>query len=573
MNPDQLFGKLRSLVASFSSSQLVTLGLTFLLVVGLLVGSTYFIQKPTFAVLFSNMDAESAGQVVEKLKTLKVKYELDDGGTTVRVPSSQLNEMRLQLTAAGLPSSGRVGFEIFDRTAFGATEFMEKVNYRRALEGEIARTIATISEVASARVHIAMAKDSIFGEPRPAKASVVLKLKGTRTPAASTIAGITGLVAASVEGLRADAVVVVDSTGRPLARPGSDENDPLAVAQTERQQRLEADISRKVVALLEPVVGPERVRVNVAVKLNAQSREETEERWDPNSAVIRTRQMSSDTVGGAAGGAGGGMVAGARGNAPPPPQPAPVPGQPAANAAAAQVAAAGPLGPSRNTESTNYEVSRLTRRTVSPAGDTARLSVAVILDDARVAKKQQDGTFVMVKAPRTKDELQKVQALVAAAVGLDTQRGDLLTVEHMSFDDPPQEEVKAPSIVERYTEQVTEFSKLGLGLGMLFVLFLLVIRPLMKRLSKTPAVAAAVAAVVPAMSPAAVVMAAANGATPRTVADLESEVEAQLAAQIGDPSADGLRIPVMTKRAATMSSQEPESVARLLRTWMREKDK
>ena len=467
-----------------------------------------FIQKPTFAVLFSNMDAESAGQVVEKLKTLKVKYELDDGGTTVRVPSSQLNEMRLQLTAAGLPSSGRVGFEIFDRTAFGATEFMEKVNYRRALEGEIARTIATISEVASARVHIAMAKDSIFGEPRPAKASVVLKLKGTRTPAASTIAGITGLVAASVEGLRADAVVVVDSTGRPLARPGSDENDPLAVAQTERQQRLEADISRKVVALLEPVVGPERVRVNVAVKLNAQSREETEERWDPNSAVIRTRQMSSDTVGGAAGGAGGGMVAGARGNAPPPPQPAPVPGQPAANAAAAQVAAAGPLGPSRNTESTNYEVSRLTRRTVSPAGDTARLSVAVILDDARVAKKQQDGTFVMVKAPRTKDELQKVQALVAAAVGLDTQRGDLLTVEHMSFDDPPQEEVKAPSIVERYTEQVTEFSKLGLGLGMLFVLFLLVIRPLMKRLSKTPAVAAAVAAVVPAMSPAAVVMAA-----------------------------------------------------------------
>ena len=303
MNPDQLFGKLRSLVASFSSSQLVTLGLTFLLVVGLLVGSTYFIQKPTFAVLFSNMDAESAGQVVEKLKTLKVKYELDDGGTTVRVPSSQLNEMRLQLTAAGLPSSGRVGFEIFDRTAFGATEFMEKVNYRRALEGEIARTIATISEVASARVHIAMAKDSIFGEPRPAKASVVLKLKGTRTPAASTIAGITGLVAASVEGLRADAVVVVDSTGRPLARPGSDENDPLAVAQTERQQRLEADISRKVVALLEPVVGPERVRVNVAVKLNAQSREETEERWDPNSAVIRTRQMSSDTVGGAAGGA------------------------------------------------------------------------------------------------------------------------------------------------------------------------------------------------------------------------------------------------------------------------------
>jgi len=564
--------RLRALTASFSSSQLVTLGLTFVLVAGAVVGSTRFIQNPTYAVLFSNMDAESAGQVVEKLKSLKVKYELDDGGATVRVPSSQLNEMRLQLTAAGLPNSGRVGFEIFDRTAFGATEFMEKVNYRRALEGEIARTIATISEVASARVHIAMAKDSIFGEPRPAKASVVLKLRGTRTPSASTVAGITGLVAASVEGLRADSVVVVDSNGRPLARPGSDEGDPLAAAQGERQQRLEQDISRKVVALLEPVVGPERVRVNVAVKLNAQSREETEERWDPESAVVRTRQMSSDSAGGAAAGAGGGMVAGARGNAPPPPQPPPVAGQPA-SAAPGLVAASGPLGPSRNTESTNYEVSRLTRRTVSPAGDMARLSVAVILDDARVAKKAQDGSVSLVKAPRTREELQKVQSLVSAAVGLDTQRGDLLTVEHMSFDDPPQEEVEAPSMVERYTEQVTEFSKVGLGLGLMFVLGLLVVRPLLSRLGKTPAVAAVAAAVAPVLSPAAVVAAATAGPLPRTVADLESEVEAQLNAQLGDPTADGLRIPVMTKRAATMSAQEPESVARLLRTWMREKDR
>ena len=192
-----------------------------------------------------------------------------------------------------LPGSGRVGFEIFDRTQFGATQFLEQVNYRRALEGEIARTIGTISEVSSARVHIAMGKDSLFGEPRPAKASVVLKLRGSRPPSPATIAGIGNLVASSVEGLRPESVVILDSYGRPLARPQEGESDPLGAAHMERQQRLEREMSARVVALLEPVVGPDRVRVNVAIKLDPQSLEETEERWDPNT-VVRSRQASAD---------------------------------------------------------------------------------------------------------------------------------------------------------------------------------------------------------------------------------------------------------------------------------------
>src|SRR5262245_3771673 len=205
------------------------------------------------------MDAESAQQIVTKLKAQNVPYKLDDGGRGIRVPQSRVDELRLELSAANLPASGRIGFEIFDRTQFGATQFLEQVNYRRALEGEIARTIATITEVSSARVHIAMGKDSLFGESRPAKASVVLKLKGSRPPSASTINGITNLVAASVEGLRPEAVVILDSYGRPLARPTEDDSDPLGAAQLERQQRLERDLSTRVIALLEPVVGAERV--------------------------------------------------------------------------------------------------------------------------------------------------------------------------------------------------------------------------------------------------------------------------------------------------------------------------
>ena len=158
----------------------MSLVVSFVLVVGVVGGSAWWLNTPSYALLFADMDEDAAGQVVTRLKSLKVPYSLDEGGRAIRVPANRVDELRLELTAQGLPSSGRVGFEIFDRTAFGATEFLEQVNYRRALEGEIARTISTIAEVGGARVHIAMGKDSLFGEPRPAKASVVLKLRDSR---------------------------------------------------------------------------------------------------------------------------------------------------------------------------------------------------------------------------------------------------------------------------------------------------------------------------------------------------------------------------------------------------------
>src|SRR5918993_4365604 len=242
MDPQQLLARLRTLTSSFSGGQLAMLATSFVLVVGIVAGSAWYLNAPTYALLFSDMDPETAGQIVTRLKTLKVQYQLDAGGRAVRVPADRVDELRLELTAQGMPESGRVGFEIFDRTAFGATQFLEQVNYRRALEGEIARTIATIAEVANARVHIAMGKDSLFGEPRPAKASVVLKLRGSRPPSAATINGITNLVAASVASLRPEAVVILDSYGRPLARPQDGEHDPMGTAQMERQQRLEREL-------------------------------------------------------------------------------------------------------------------------------------------------------------------------------------------------------------------------------------------------------------------------------------------------------------------------------------------
>jgi len=570
----QLSDKLKSLGGAMTRTQLVTLGVAFVLVVAVLGGSTWWLNSTDYALLFSDMDSETASQVVSKLKGLKVPFQLDPGGHTIRVASTHVDELRLELTSQGLPASGRIGFEIFDRTAFGATEFLEKVNYRRALEGEIARTIATISEVSSARVHIAMGKDSLFGEPRPAKASVVLKLRGQRPLASSTISGISNLVAASVEGLRPEAVVILDSFGRPLARPQENANDPLGAAQLERQQRIERDMATRVVALLGPVVGEERVRVNVALKLNPASTEQTEERYDPNT-VLRSKQTSSDL---ASGGQVPALVAGARGNTPPSADPkAPQAGTPAALATLP--------GSQRNAETSNFEVSRLTRHTIQPPGDIARLSVAVILDDDHVPQKQKDGSTKLTRTPRSREELQKIQGIVAAAVGLDASRGDQLTVENVAFDEPVSEEAPPPNLLDKFTPQLQEGSKVVSVLLVVLLTFLLVVRPMLRKAGLLPekrrkpgraeraalkAAAKAEEAVASATAEAAARASMPSLPKPRTVADLESEIEAQLEAEEHAKASENRRLPVLSRRVSSMSLKEPENIAKLLRTWMQE---
>jgi flagellar M-ring protein FliF len=560
VDPQQLLSRLRALTSNFTTAQLVSLAGAFALVVGLMAGSAWYLNAEENVLLFSDMDEESAAQIVTRLKTMKVPYELDEGGRGIRVPKTRVDELRLELSAANLPASGRIGFEIFDRTQFGATQFLEQVNYRRALEGEIARTISTITEVSSARVHIAMGKDSLFGESRPAKASVVLKLKGARQLSTSTINGITNLVAASVEGLRPEAVVVLDSFGRPLARPEGDANDPLGAAQMERQQRIEREMAQRVVALLEPVVGADSVRVNVAVRLDAKTSEETEERWDPNS-VVRSRQLTADQVNGGPGAA----VAGARGNvAPPPPDPKnPTP------PAQTQQAATGPTS-TRSAETTNYEVSRTTRHVIQPPGDVARLSVAVILDDEQSAKKNADGSTSIVRKPRNRQELQKIQALVSAAVGLDAMRGDKLTVENVSFDEPVHEEGPPPGILEKYKPEIWEGSRIGavVLLGLFTLLF--IVRPLIRRSGVKPqeqlpagvGVGVGVGEIPAAAMPA-------PGQAPKTVADLESEIDAELNAMTAQ-YAENRRLPVLTRRVSSVTVNEPENVAKLLRAWIQD---
>jgi flagellar M-ring protein FliF len=405
-----------------------------------------------------------------------------------------------------------------------------------------------------------MGKETLFGESRPAKASVVLKLKGQRQLSEPSVAGISNLVAASVEGLRPEAVVILDSFGRPLARP-RDTDEGMAAHQLERQQRMESEMAARVVALLEPVVGQDRVRVNVAVKLNPQTLEQTEETFDPN-AVVRSRQTQADqttsgvpgAVGAAPGAAAG--VAGARANTPQ-----------TAEEARAAMAQLGP-GPSstRNAETTQYEVSRTTRHLLQPAGEVARLSVAVILDDDQAAKTGEDGRTTIERTPRTPEQIQKIQGLVAAAVGLETERGDQLTVENVSFDEPVFVEEPPAPFYERYSPQLWQGSRILTVAVLGLLAFFMVVRPLMKR---------AVASSLPVPAPAGGAPLTAVPTTsrgPRTVSEMESEIDAQLDA-VTAKYAEDRRLPVLTRRVSQVTVNEPESVAKLLRAWINDPER
>lgn len=556
MNPQQLLAHVNRLRTTLSAGQIASLIAAFVAVVGVIVGSAYWASTPSYTVLYRDLDPESANAVVAKLKASNTEYKLEDGGSTLMVPAVKVDELRLDFAAQGLPTAGRIGFEIFDRTSFGTTEFLEHVNYRRGLEGELARTIATISDVASARVHIALAKDSLFTESeQQAKASVVLKLRNQRPLAASTVAGIAGLVASAVESLRPESVVIVDTFGRPLSKPGDDEDQPGP--NVEHQQQLERDLTMKVVSLLEPVVGPGRVRVNVAARFSADTAEETEEVWDPNP-VVRSRQSSSDATAARAGG-----VAGARANQPP--------ASSTANPQTLQPSGSeGTLG--RVTETVNYEIGKKTRHTVEPGGQIERLSVAVIVDDTRTPGAEGKPA---TNTPREPAEIERIKGLVAASVGLDTTRGDQLTVENIAFEEAPEAAEEpagpwwtqvSPTVQDTLGVSVGDVMRWALVGFLALVALFAVIRPMIRAaLGPAPPVPALAAATAGAAPPPVPPPALVGG---KTVAELEAEMEAAAAAK-----REVSRTPLLTKAISAKADAEPEHVAQIVRALLAQDEK
>ncbi len=420
--------QLKKLLASLSISQRVSI-----LLVAVVVGAGLFYfsrwrSESDLRPLYTALETEDAGAVVQRLKESGTRYRLSEDGRTVLVPSAQVAELRLSLAATGLPRKGRIGYELFDKTDFGATEFTEQVNFRRALEGELERSVMCLSAVEQARVHLTFAKDSVFLQTRqPAKASVMVKLKlGSRlTP--QNVMAVTNLVASAVEGLAPEAISVLDMQGNLLNRPrrqADPESEQASEATLEYRQALERDLVAKINMTLEPLLGPEKVRASAALDCDFSSGEQSEETFDPTRSVMVTSQKTDETSG--AGGASG--VPGTASNLPRPTS------QP--------VTSQGRL--SRQTENITYQSSRMVRRTRLPQGTVKRMSVAVLVDyDVKWAK---TGAVMRrtVEAPSA-EKLTAIRSLVTAAVGLNSERGDQLILESLPFESTlNQEEPASP---------------------------------------------------------------------------------------------------------------------------------
>jgi flagellar M-ring protein FliF len=412
--------QVKRIVGALSGRQLTSILLVAAVVAAGIYGFTQYQREAGFRPLYTTLAPEDAALVVQRLKESGVPYRISANGAVISVPEDKVAELRLDMAGAGLPKSGRIGFEIFDKTNLGMTDFAEHVNYRRALEGELERSVMALTEVEQARVHISFPQESVFQEARqPAKASVLLRLRGGSQLPESAMPAITHLISSAVEGLAPDAVSVLDMRGNLLSRAKQTRTDTgsgsgTSEAALEYRHSVEQDLTAKLNETLEPLVGSGRFRAAVSADTDLTSGEQSEERFDPTQSVMVSSQKSED-VSSPARTAGG--IPGTASNLPDP-APAPV-----------SVSA----GSSRKTESVNYQSSRTVKRTVLPQGGIKRLSVSVLIDHEVHFEGAGAQAKRVLTAP-TPERLKVIHDLAAAAVGLNSERGDQLIVESLPFE-------------------------------------------------------------------------------------------------------------------------------------------
>lgn len=407
---------MKKLLESLSIRQRISIVVAALAVGAGIYGLTRWKHESDFKPLFTAMAAEDAGAVVQKIKESGVEYRLSEDGGSVLVPSAKLAELRLALASAGLPKSGRIGFELFDKNNFGVTEFAEQVNYHRALEGELERSVMALAEVEQARVHLTFPKDSVFLESRqPAKGSVIVKLRPGARLSPQNVQAVSNLIASAVEGLAPEAVSIVDTRGALLSRPraaAADEDAPSEAA-LDYRHRVETDLLTKINATLEPLLGAEKYRAAVLVDCDLTSGEQSEESFDPARSVMLTSEKTEDA-------SGAGATSGVPGTASNLPRPTSRAGGSAASL-------------SRRTENITYQASRTLRRIKMPQGGVKKVSVSVLVDQA-VQWEGRGAGARRVLIPPSPEKLKSIHDLVAGVVGFTPERGDQIVVETLPFE-------------------------------------------------------------------------------------------------------------------------------------------
>ncbi|HWZ33783.1 MAG TPA: flagellar basal-body MS-ring/collar protein FliF, partial [Bryobacteraceae bacterium] len=354
--------QLTQLARRLTAAQMIWIAAATVAVVGAIVTLAHWNQERDFKPLFTGVAAEDAGPLLTKLREAGAEYRLADNGSTILVPSGSVAELRIEMASAGLPKSGRIGFELFDKANFGASEFAEQVNYHRAIEGELERSIMSIREVELARVHVTLAKDSLYTESRQAaKASVLVKLRHAAALAPQNIAAICQLTASAVPALAPEQVSLVDTNGNLLNRSraaGADADTTEATL--DYRKSVERDLQNKITATLEPLLGAEHFRAGVSADVDLTSGEQSEEVYDPQKSVMASSQTSED----------GPAHATAAG----------IPGTPSALPRPISRPTTGASNYARHTENITYQTSRTVKHLKLPQGALKRLSIAVLVD-------------------------------------------------------------------------------------------------------------------------------------------------------------------------------------------------
>jgi flagellar M-ring protein FliF len=424
----------------------------------LLVLFARLIGTPDYQTLSTGLESADAQKIAGQLDAQGIAHETSADGKTISVPASKLDAARMAIASVGSAGSGRAGFELFDKLSWGQTEFDQKVTYQRALEGELERSIETLSDVASARVHLVMATDSVFlDRQRGAKASVILKLRGNGLSKEAVMA-ISRMVSGAVDSLQPEDVSIVDAdSARSLGLGHNGQDDGEGV---------EASLTQRLISTLEPVVGADKIRATVHIDQDQSTTEENQEKYDPSVSALLSDQKSQDQAGGGVAQTG---VPGTSSNIPT--------GKP-------KTPASSDSTQTSMTESTQYGVNKVMTRKVTPAGRIEHLSAAILVDDAMV-KAVQGNKVSYTRHKRTQDELNKIQQIAEAVIGFDAKRGDTISVQDMSFDSNGTDtNLAAPNWIQQQSKNLSSYSSL-LRPASLLVLFLLaymfVLRPIQKQ--------------------------------------------------------------------------------------------
>jgi flagellar M-ring protein FliF len=452
-------------------------------VIALMIGSWMWSQAPDYRVLYPNVSDKDGGAIITALEQMKVPYKFTDGGGSIQIPSNQIHEVRLRLASQGLPKGGLVGFELMENQKLGSSQFLEQVNYQRATEGELARSIQSLASVESARVHLAISKPSVFvRDQQKTSASVLLNLRPGRTLEPAQASAIVHLVSSSIPGLGVKDITVVDQHGNLLSSQDSASMNAkldikLDPGQLKYVQELEQNYARRIEAILSPITGPANVRAQVTADIDFALTERAEEIYRPNRrdtdpAAVRSQQStetSSTTPPGSSG------VPGALSNQPPGPASAPID--------AAGEEGAPPIPSNLHKESTvNYEVDKTIQHIRQPLGGVKRLSVAVVVN----YRKETDAEGKIEQRPLSAEEIAKINDLVKEAMGYSKERGDTLNVANSPFTESEAEVIPETPIWMNPVawDWGKEIGKHLLIAGLVLYLLMGVLRPYLKNIEK-----------------------------------------------------------------------------------------